>query len=319
MRKLHIGNTFHIRRNLYQALLRLRRKDSIVNLWVDAICINQSQDGMREKADQLAMMAEIYRSAANVCIWLGEEFEAGTEGCQLIRQIMNLREFDSLMATPTSKSRWMQLIQMMKAPWFSRRWVIQEIAFSRSATIHCANEILHWDDFSDAVSLLSENITVLRARFQDEMFHNLEANSAYILVHTLANAWQKSHDLQRSKMLDLETLVSTLLAFNSSFARDTIYAILSLARDPPEENEPWLHLHQVAPEDDPFATVKIPSRWPGSSHALSTDSVFTFPPVSTFLKPNYEVSTRDIFIAFVTRCILQSGQLDIICRHVSRP
>lgn len=39
-------------------------------LWIDAICINQ--DDIAEKNSQVAMMAEIYKKATRVNIWLGE-------------------------------------------------------------------------------------------------------------------------------------------------------------------------------------------------------------------------------------------------------
>ncbi|KAG8405428.1 hypothetical protein J3458_022083 [Metarhizium acridum] len=64
-----------IRNNLFRALLRLRRTDTPIALWVDVMCINQGD--MNEKTDQLRRMVDIYRSAENVCIWLGEADSAG--------------------------------------------------------------------------------------------------------------------------------------------------------------------------------------------------------------------------------------------------
>ncbi|KAK1757050.1 heterokaryon incompatibility protein-domain-containing protein [Echria macrotheca] len=48
----------------------LRRTLHPVYLWVDAICINQAS--LPEKGEQVAMMADIYRSAEHVAIWLGD-------------------------------------------------------------------------------------------------------------------------------------------------------------------------------------------------------------------------------------------------------
>lgn len=298
-RKFQIEEPFRIRRNLYQALLRLRSRVHSVNLWIDAICIDQSSRGEKEKAEQLAMMDKIYNSAANVCIWLGEEFGAANGAIQLVREMMNLRKFDSLVASPDEKGRWSQLIHMMNAPWFSRRWIIQEVALSRNATVHCANHTLHWDDFADAVSLLTEKIDTLRAKFRDEIFDDVETTSACILVHTLTNVWRKPDDTRSfTKLLDLETLVSTLLSFQAAFARDTIYAVISLARDPPQPNEEWLGLHNSQLQQN--RTPKTPVGF-------------------NLLTPNYKINTRDLFIAFVTRSIKQSGCLDIICRHWAPP
>ena len=44
------------------------------HIWIDAICINQSdkQSNMEEKNHQVGMMGEIYQSATEVLVWLGE-------------------------------------------------------------------------------------------------------------------------------------------------------------------------------------------------------------------------------------------------------
>ncbi|KAH6684414.1 heterokaryon incompatibility protein-domain-containing protein [Halenospora varia] len=55
--------------NCEAALRRLRFLPRPRCLWVDAICMNQYK--VDERNTQVAMMAEIYQSAANVVIWLG--------------------------------------------------------------------------------------------------------------------------------------------------------------------------------------------------------------------------------------------------------
>lgn len=241
---------FKIRKNLYDGLLRLRSKYQDVFLWVDAICIDQSERGKVEKARQLAMMARIYNSASNVCVWLGEGYDGAETAFGLVREIMNYRNFDEMILDPTVKGAWRNLISIMKAPWFSRRWVIQEIALSRDASIHCGDRILHWDDFADAVSLLMEKIEPIRDTFKDDIFDDLETTSACILVQTLCNVCRKADQgedqgrLVRS-LLDVETLVSTLLGFQATFPRDTIYSILSIARDFPMPLEEWQNMHEA--------------------------------------------------------------------------
>ena len=44
----------------------------------------------------------------------------------------------------------------MTKPWFSRRWVIQEIALAKRATIHCGTHQIPWSDFAEAVALFQE-------------------------------------------------------------------------------------------------------------------------------------------------------------------
>ncbi len=69
MTEFNPSGTFHIRSNLKSALLRFREPDMDVNIWVDALCIDQSNK--IEKKAQVARMHEVYTQADNVCIWLG--------------------------------------------------------------------------------------------------------------------------------------------------------------------------------------------------------------------------------------------------------
>ncbi|KAI8629873.1 heterokaryon incompatibility protein-domain-containing protein [Xylariaceae sp. FL1651] len=303
---------FKIRKNLYDALIRLRSKYRDVYFWVDAICIDQSERGKVEKAKQLAMMARIYNSASNVCVWLGEGYDGVEIAFNFIRDIMDYRNFDGMILDPGAKEAWRHLISIMKAPWFSRRWVIQEIALSRDASVHCGDRILHWDDFADAVSLLMEKIELIRDTFKDDVFDDVETTSACILVQTLCNVCRKAdqgEDQGRlvSGLLDVETLVSTLLAFQATFPRDTIYSILALAKDFPHPDEKWQKLHTEQLE---LINLKINQL---ENLRKRTSSEVEDQPIG--ILPNYRFSPRDLFIAFVTRSIHESGSLDIICRH----
>ncbi|KAK7983567.1 heterokaryon incompatibility protein-domain-containing protein [Apiospora arundinis] len=60
--------------NLRDALLRFRRQDCVRLLWVDAVCINQRDEG--EKGLQIPQMAHIYSGASRVLVWLGDFPEA---------------------------------------------------------------------------------------------------------------------------------------------------------------------------------------------------------------------------------------------------
>lgn len=55
--------------SLHQALQHFRDPAEPICLWADALCIDQSNDD--EKAVQVAMMADIFGSAAQVLVWLG--------------------------------------------------------------------------------------------------------------------------------------------------------------------------------------------------------------------------------------------------------
>ncbi|MCJ1360615.1 MAG: hypothetical protein MMC33_010623, partial [Icmadophila ericetorum] len=64
------GMVVQVRVNLEQALQRIQQISTPVCLWVDAICIDQSNE--QEKSEQVQRMHNIYQRAASVFVWLGE-------------------------------------------------------------------------------------------------------------------------------------------------------------------------------------------------------------------------------------------------------
>ncbi|KUJ17731.1 HET-domain-containing protein [Mollisia scopiformis] len=63
------GKTLLVRESLWKVLAKLRHRDEPRCLWVDAICINQSD--IAEKNSQVRLMPHIYRKATTVIVWLG--------------------------------------------------------------------------------------------------------------------------------------------------------------------------------------------------------------------------------------------------------
>ncbi|KAK6073975.1 hypothetical protein SCUP515_06640 [Seiridium cupressi] len=69
---LQLGDSSSIIRitpNLDGALRQIRK--SIRRVWADAVCINQYDNA--EKSSQIPLMADVFRDAARVLVWLGKE------------------------------------------------------------------------------------------------------------------------------------------------------------------------------------------------------------------------------------------------------
>ncbi|RYP26488.1 hypothetical protein DL767_007992 [Monosporascus sp. MG133] len=102
--------------NLHAALLRLRAPFLERVFWVDAICINQTDE--TEKGGQVRYMAEIYSKANRVVVWLGEAENDGDRALEEIRRLANSTSTELL----NSKSTEQAILPLLRRPWFQRIW-----------------------------------------------------------------------------------------------------------------------------------------------------------------------------------------------------
>jgi hypothetical protein len=228
-----------IQQNLESALRQLRRPLTSRLLWIDAICIDQHN--LEEKNHQVPKMATIYNDARSVCVWLGKGTESTEKALSFVKQILDLDNFDRLVADSKSVKDWAALWELMNSPWFSRRWVIQEIALARKAKVYCGKaKPVKWRDFANAVALFGSRYHQIRelfkasAEFGHHFYHlgDVTALGAHRLVDESSNLFRKSDDgAIQEHLYSLEHLVSTLSPFQATNPRDTIYAVLSLAED----------------------------------------------------------------------------------------
>jgi hypothetical protein len=98
-------------------LKHFRKEDTDVDIWADALCINQKDT--EEKTAQVARMNEIYSDAENVCVWLGSGNPQAEETFKFLRTILDLKKLDDLVATKANPEKWMLVINLMKNKWFS--------------------------------------------------------------------------------------------------------------------------------------------------------------------------------------------------------
>ena len=145
----------YIKPNLFDALMALRHPEYHLYLWVDAICIDQ--DNLDEKNHQVELMSEIYGNAARVCIWLGPETESSRTALLFIKnEVLQLQNFDDLCDNKDNTKKWRALLELMQLPWFSRRWVVQEVSLARRAVLCCGPDQISWKKFAIAVELFVE-------------------------------------------------------------------------------------------------------------------------------------------------------------------
>lgn len=145
----------YVKPDLVSALRALRHYQNDRYLWIDAVCIDQNR--AEEKNHQVEMMSDIYGKAERVCIWLGDHTKSSRLALGFIKnEVLQLQHFDDLCDKKADTTKWNALLELMQRPWFSRRWVVQEISLARKALIYCGTDKISWRKFAIAVELFVE-------------------------------------------------------------------------------------------------------------------------------------------------------------------
>lgn len=307
---------FPITANLEAALRALRYENTARYLWIDFICINQRNT--QERNEQVPKMNEIYGKATKVCVWLGESTEESQKAIQFIRtEVLSLWDFDTLCGKLEHADHWLALINLMKRPWFSRRWVVQEISLAESGTLYCGRDWIDWKDFADAVSLFVE-VESAGHRLSEVMqrnpqFHHIRnffgevpGLGAALLVDATSNLFRPTKNRKRVPISSLENLVSHLAVFETSEERDIIYSLLAISKDTSPDAE--------APQDadlqgNPEVLAKLRA-WGRRSMQKELYRVDYDRPVIDVYKD---------FVAFSIRKCDPFRALDILCRPWAPP
>ncbi|KAJ1328116.1 HET domain-containing protein [Microdochium nivale] len=149
------GKELQIHKNLKEALPYLARRKSSLPIWIDAVCINQTDDD--EKAVQISLMHKIYRQAAMAWIWFGP-LQIGPEVITLFQELIaigpelaELRKVDKTrdptdFGLPAVDSPiWRAANDVLGNKWFTRVWIVQEAALPRAVKFLCGVTEISWE------------------------------------------------------------------------------------------------------------------------------------------------------------------------------
>lgn len=123
------GKTLSVTKNCEAALRRLRHKIEHTKLWVDAICIHQGN--LQERNHQVGLMNRIYSNAARVHICVEDP---GRAYSHCVSWLENHSSRD--ISWPLGTAAKSQLEALFACRYFSRVWVIQEVALAKNLTLH---------------------------------------------------------------------------------------------------------------------------------------------------------------------------------------
>ncbi|KXT00469.1 hypothetical protein AC578_1910 [Pseudocercospora eumusae] len=222
-------------------------------IWIDAICINQGDKD--ERAQQVALMAKIYKGATTNLVWLGHDEGYG----EYINQEMNraLADFrrhsrafvdiytmthdnmnmkrDGTVVDRTIDFK--ALTYLYESPWFGRLWIAQEVALARNSICYFGRTIFQLRDILKVALWMVYNSQCLPTGVAE----SIGVHNAVVLWHLVDRSCIPRED-SIALTSSLYSLHRYLREFKTSEERDYVYAMLGLLVMTPEDRD----LHRAA-------------------------------------------------------------------------
>jgi len=196
-------------------------------MWVDMVCINQSDVG--EKASQIPLMRDIYSEARSVIIWINEYDSHLRYAFHFLRQIIrnNLDNAENNRRTLFDPIGWDAIKRLLGCEWFHRRWVVQEAVIPKDAIFFCGPDVMTMDDLFRGIDAV---VNALLARPKEiKTLHIAHVGS----VRPILALRELKRSNAKDQQLSLLWLLENLRLRRSTVAHDQIYALLALCS--PEE------------------------------------------------------------------------------------
>ena len=211
--------------NLAQALRHLRLPSEARTLWIDYLCINQ--ESVLDRNTQVARMNHIYQSASRVIVWLGLE---DRECNQALSELHGLAANVHLSAiySPSheeTRSRIRPLVSLLGRNWFSRVWVVQEVALAQEGVVQLGKRTAPWEWFVKAARKYRDHLTCCAAVISP--FNDVKETDEFLaLKNSLADVL--ALDGKVLQKLSLHTALRLFYVRQATDPRDKVYGLLGL-------------------------------------------------------------------------------------------
>ena len=219
--------------SLERCLRHLRSPESAEeNLWADAVCINQSN--IYEKAHQVSNMGVVYLKCSSMFIWLGElnPDYPSQDPFEMVRHWAEDKHFYQYPGfsisedtggwifddNPEYQRMYELFADFTSRSWWSRLWIVQEIALSPAATVILGSWQLPWATLLTALANYYQHVGTCCAAASG--------------VHPTKYTYDTDHLLFLSQQSDQTTNIEYIVrAFRHKLCknpRDKIYGLLGL-------------------------------------------------------------------------------------------
>ena len=248
------GKTFLATRNLDRALRAIRRSNSelleTLRIWADAICINQGD--VEERGREVRWMREIYEKSMSVAAYIGEEMDGSDLAMNYTKQLEEEAkkgvDHKARMSHLITSFSWSiasdeqiqearacsALIQLMARPYWTRVWIIQELAMDNDQMkVGCGNRWVSLGAIRRAMKIMTQNYEAI-GRLELELLGRISITyrSASAMLWWLGRlrSWTNLPD-DRTDITFTELrwpLLNLAQMANSTDPRDKVYAVASL-------------------------------------------------------------------------------------------
>ena len=274
------GQRFRLTQNLDFALRHLRQRDAKIVLWIDQVCIDQTDSD--EKAHQVARMGLIYRLARNTVAWIGERRDGSDAAVRTLRDvnaILHTRivqdDLDPAMdlanlGLPEAASlRWKKLHDLFAREWFAREWfarvwIIQEVALSHRVHVMCGPDVLSWDEVNlFSIIAVKDGLLPYLKRYA------LEGEPQ-------SHGCERAYKIDTFRNLTIPTSMLTVLEegrdASATLARDKVYGLMALCRDPLKPDYSTSHSNEDVLLDVALKALSLELLYCVDHDQLSADS-----------------------------------------------
>lgn len=296
-----------------EEFLQSQAAEPRTGFWIDALCINQSD--IEERSFQVKRMRDIYSLASGVIVWLGKESHDSAVAIEVLTTIGERFSHAlwklSQMGTETenvaevyaaSKAllleilaekfipvrAWVAIHRLLSRPYWSRLWIIQELALGISAVnICCGSQDINWPALSNAIALLHGDIgrvfrEISRASKELSTVVDHDFSMFNVAVGRVRNLSLFNEAAWHSRK------ITNTIEFPNSTAHSHLENMLLLSRGAGSTDD----------KDKIYGILSL------VDNALAD-----------MITPDYTLSISEVYIAFAKSVINWSASLDIITNH----
>ncbi|TVY46432.1 Heterokaryon incompatibility protein 6,OR allele [Lachnellula occidentalis] len=290
------GAERHVTANLFRALRSIRHKSKELAFWVDAVCINQQN--LTERSQQVRFMGSIYAAAWHTIIYLGESDENSDRAMEALRDdssIYTLDYYETIRSCIVSS--------ILSRGWFTRVWVLQELALSQNPIIQCGQSRVNWGRLPSFLSQVDEYLNQ-QANIASTPQPQLPKTEQLIMDMQEAREKSQIGNINRKLVQKHQTLLD-LVTFRGLSRAATRLSLKEGVRNKDSTASPaqsnTVPIQQIPASTGPVTPVaQVDSNWTGQDITI-----------------DYEKTAAEVYNEFAQRAIENSGDLSIT-HHIQK-